>query len=237
MSQAVIIKSNRFGIHLVLNKEMEFQALLRAIVEKFKESEKFFKGAKLAISFEGRELTQEQERAILDAVTANTSIEILCIVDNNPEHEAYIRQQIEACQTEACQTEAQQPYMDGGTQFYRGTLRSGQVIESESGIVVVGDVNPGATVSAYGSIVILGAVKGNVYAGLSGDDSAFIVALDMDPIQIRIGNVIAKSPDKTFDRRRRHKRTKETLPNPQIAYTKDGTICIEPLTKELLSDI
>lgn len=232
MSQAVIIKSNKFGIHLVLNKEMEFQALLRAIIEKFKESEKFFKGAKLAISFEGRELTPEQESAVIDAVTSNTSIEILCIVDNNPEHEDYIRQQIEACQAAV-----QQPYIDGGTQFYRGTLRSGQIIESESGIVVVGDVNPGATVSAYGSIVILGAVKGNVYAGLSGDDSAFIVALDMDPIQIRIGNVIAKSPDKTFDRRRRHRKTKETLSNPQIAYTKDGTICIEPLTRELLSDI
>ena len=211
---------------------MAFQSLLKAIIEKFKESEKFFKGAKLAISFEGRQLTPEQETAIVDAVTANTSIEILCIVDNNPEHEEYIRQQIEACQASV-----QQPYVDGGTQFYRGTLRSGQVIESESGIVVVGDVNPGATVSVYGSIVILGAVKGNVYAGIGGDDSAFIVALDMDPIQIRIGNVIAKSPDKTFGKRRRQKKTKESPSNPQIAYTKDGTICIEPLTKELLSDI
>lgn len=232
MSQAVIIKSNKFGIHLILDKDMAFQSLLKAIIEKFKESEKFFKGAKLAISFEGRQLTPEQETAIVDAVTANTSIEILCIVDNNPEHEEYIRQQIEACQASV-----QQPYVDGGTQFYRGTLRSGQVIESESGIVVVGDVNPGATVSAYGSIVILGAVKGNVYAGIGGDDSAFIVALDMDPIQIRIGNVIAKSPDKTFGKRRRQKKTKESASNPQIAYTKDGTICIEPLTKELLSDI
>lgn len=232
MSQAVIIKSNKFGIHLILDKDMAFQSLLDAIIEKFKESEKFFKGAKLAISFEGRELTPEQETAIIDAVTANTSIEILCIVDNNPDHEEYIRQQIEACQSAVSQ-----PYMDGGTQFYRGTLRSGQMIESESGIVVVGDVNPGATVAAYGSIVVLGAVKGNVYAGIGGDDSAFIVALDMDPIQIRIGSVIAKSPDKTFGRRRRKKKVKESVSNPQIAYTKDGTICIEPLTKELLSDI
>lgn len=232
MSQAVIIKSNKSGIHLILDKEMSFQSLLNAVVEKFKESDKFFKGAKLAISFEGRELTPEQENAIIDAITANTSIEILCIVDNDPAHEAYIRQQIEACQAAV-----QQPYMDGGTQFYRGTLRSGQQIESEAGIVVVGDVNPGATVAACGSIVILGAVKGNVYAGTAGDDSAFIVALDMDPIQIRIGSVIAKSPDKTFGRKRRKKKVKETASNPQIAYTKDGTICIEPLTKELLSDI
>ncbi|EEV00495.1 septum site-determining protein MinC [Roseburia intestinalis L1-82] len=232
MSQAVVIKSNKYGIHLVLSNEISFKALLDAIVEKFKESEKFFKGAKLAISFEGRKLTHDEEMAIIDAVTSNTSIEILCIVDHDPDREAYVKQQIEEYQASV-----QQPYVDGGTQFYRGTLRSGQTLESETGIVVVGDVNPGAAVMANGSIVVLGAVKGSVYAGLGGDDSAFIVALDMDPIQIRIGNILAKSPDKPFSRRRIRKKVKETTTSPQIAYLKDGTICIEPLTKELLSDI
>ena len=208
MSQAVVIKSNKYGIHLVLSNEISFKALLDAIVEKFKESEKFFKGAKLAISFEGRKLTHDEEMAIIDAVTSNTSIEILCIVDHDPDREAYVKQQIEEYQASV-----QQPYVDGGTQFYRGTLRSGQTLESETGIVVVGDVNPGAA------------------------DSAFIVALDMDPIQIRIGNILAKSPDKPFSRRRIRKKVKETTTSPQIAYLKDGTICIEPLTKELLSDI
>ena len=85
MSQAVVIKSNKYGIHLVLSNEISFKALLDAIVEKFKESEKFFKGAKLAISFEGRKLTHDEEMAIIDAVTSNTSIEILCIVDHDPD--------------------------------------------------------------------------------------------------------------------------------------------------------
>ena len=80
MSQAVVIKSNKYGIHLVLSNEISFKALLDAIVEKFKESEKFFKGAKLAISFEGRKLTHDEEMAIIDAVTSNTSIEILCMI-------------------------------------------------------------------------------------------------------------------------------------------------------------
>ena len=69
-----------------------------AIVEKFKESEKFFKGAKLAISFEGRKLTHDEEMAIIDAVTSNTGIEILCIVDHDPDHEAYVKQQIDEYQ-------------------------------------------------------------------------------------------------------------------------------------------
>ena len=155
MSQAVVIKSNKYGIHLVLSNEISFKALLDAIVEKFKESEKFFKGAKLAISFEGRKLTHDEEMAIIDAVTSNTSIEILCIVDHDPDREAYVKQQIEEYQASV-----QQPYVDGGTQFYRGTLRSGQTLESETGIVVVGDVNPGAAVMANGSIVVLRIVGG-----------------------------------------------------------------------------
>lgn len=232
MSQAVILKSNKYGLHLILDDNMPFQSLLEAIVKKFKESDKFFKDAKVAISFEGRKLTEEQEIQIIDAITANTALEIICVIDNNPAREAYDREQVERYQASL-----QIPYADNGTNFYRGTLRSGQTVESETGIVVVGDVNPGANVSANGSVVVLGSVKGNVYAGLGGDESAFIVALDMDPIQIRIGNVLAKSPDKTFGRKRRRRRLKESNSVPQIAYAKDGTICIEPLSKEILNDM
>jgi septum site-determining protein MinC len=131
---------------------------------------------------------------------------------------------------------AQQSYGISNVQFYHGTLRSGQSVESDTGVVIVGDVNPGATVSAYGSIVVLGAVKGNAYAGIGGDDRSFIFAMDMNPIQIGIGNMIAKSPDRTAGTRRR-KRAKETGNNPQVAYARDGRICIETCTKELLSII
>ena len=59
MSQTVIIKSNKYGINLILDPNVSFRELLAAIIEKFKESEKFFKNAKMAISFEGRRLSQE----------------------------------------------------------------------------------------------------------------------------------------------------------------------------------
>jgi septum site-determining protein MinC len=235
MSQSVVIKSNKYGIHLVLDKDVDFDIILKEVVDKFKDTEKFFKAAKLAISFEGRELTTQQEQDIIDAITKNTSIKIFCIVDNDPAHEEYIKQQIEHYQSVY---EQPQPVVDnGGIQFYHGTLRSGQSVQSETGIVIIGDVNPGASVSSYGNIVVLGSVKGNVYAGIGGDDKAFIFALDMDPIQIRIGSVIAKSPDKTFIGTRRRRKTKVAAVNPQIAYANGEVICIEPLTKESLTNI
>ena len=51
MSQSVTIKSNKYGINLILDADMPFADLIKAVVEKFKASANFFKNAKLAISF------------------------------------------------------------------------------------------------------------------------------------------------------------------------------------------
>ena len=80
-------------------------------------------------------------------------------------------------------------------QFYRGTLRSGQKIEVDGSIVILGDINPGAQIVAGGNVVVLGCLKGTVHAGYPEDNSAFVAALMMEPMQIQIGSYIARSPD------------------------------------------
>ncbi len=229
MSQAVVIKSNKYGINLILDKNMPFQELLVAIKEKFQESEKFFKDAKMAISFEGRALTQEEEYQIIETITENTSISIICIVDNDEAHADMVKQQIEAYYDSVAGREGE---------FYRGTLRSGQVLESVSSVVIVGDVNPGAKIISQGNIVVLGALKGNAYAGAAGDSNCFIVALEMDPIQIQIGDILAKSPDnkKIKPRRLRRKEKNPVSAEAQIAVAKGGNIYIEPITRGSLMD-
>ena len=232
MSQSVMIKSNKYGINLVLDPEMPFQELLSDVIEKFKASEKFFENAKLAISFEGRKLSEEEEDRIIDAITTNTTIQILCIVQNGSEQEAVMKQQIEYYQA------IQQQYANansGSGDFYRGTLRSGQVIESESSVTIIGDVNPGAKVISQGNIVILGALKGNAHAGCTGNCNCFIFALDMNPIQIQIGNLIAKSPDKEKTKRHLLRKEKVQATESQIAVARDGNIYIESVTKDILN--
>ena len=229
MSQAVVIKSNKYGINLILDKNMPFQELLVAIKEKFLESEKFFKDAKMAISFEGRALTQEEEYQIIETITENTSISIICIVDNDESHADMVKQQIDAYYDSVAGREGE---------FYRGTLRSGQVLESVSSVVIVGDVNPGAKIISQGNIIVLGALKGNAYAGAAGDSNCFIVALEMDPIQIQIGDILAKSPDnkKMKPRRLRRKEKNPVSAEAQIAVAKGGNIYIEPITRGSLMD-
>lgn len=235
MAQKVMIKSNKYGINLILDPEISFADLLEAVISKFEESEKFFKNSKLGISFEGRELSSAEEQQIIDAITEHTTIEILCVVDNNEENAEKTRSQIDAYY-EAAQREYAKA-MNSQGEFYKGTLRSGQVLESDASITILGDVNPGAKVISGGNIVVLGALKGNAQAGIYGNSDCFILALEMDPIQIRIGELIAKSPDKQKPKRRLIKREKTESNELQIAIARDGNIYIEPVSKKILSNI
>ena len=76
------------------------------------------------------------------------------------------------------------------TKFYKGSLRSGQSIEFEGSVVIIGDVNDGAEVVAEDNIVILGALRGMAHAGAKGNEQAIIAARIIDSAQIRIGSII-----------------------------------------------
>ena len=225
MSQPVVLKSNRYGINLILDADMPFGQLEEAILEKFRESEKCFKNAKSAISFEGRRLSQEEEFSILDMIAKNTSIQVICVVDQDEMREQMYKEKIDSYY---------QDVADNTGEFYKGTLRSGQVLKCDTSIVIIGDVNPGAKIIAKGNIVILGSLKGNAYAGAAGDESCFVTALDMDPVQIKIGNVIGRSADRgPWEAIRNRHRTMD----PQIALVSKGNIMIEPITHGLLKKI
>ncbi len=76
------------------------------------------------------------------------------------------------------------------TKFHRGSLRSGQKIEVEGSIVILGDVNSGAEVMASDNIVVLGALRGLAHAGAKGNKQAIVSAGLFDAVQIRIANVV-----------------------------------------------
>ena len=226
MSQPVIIKSNKYGINLILDPDIPFEELLGHITDKFLESERFFRNAHMAISIDGRKLSGEEEYQILDTISHKTSIHVVCIIDNDEIREQYTKQKVDDCLAE----------QSGNTgKFYKGTLRSGQVLEAETSIIIIGDVNPGAKIISTGNIVILGALKGTAYAGASGNESCFVAALDMNPVQIKIGNIIGRSEDKGILASIRERR--KVAAEPQIATVSDGHILIEPITKNTLNTI
>ncbi|MGI6018486.1 MAG: septum site-determining protein MinC [Marvinbryantia sp.] len=221
MNSPVIIKSNKYGLVVRLSDTLPFADLLDAVAEKFRESAHFFKDARMAVTFQGRTLTKDQENRLVDAIVMNSQIHIICIVDERPQEEEYY--------AEAIRLAEEQDTKEG--QFYRGNLRSGQSLETETSIVVLGDVNPGASITSKGNVVVLGSCRGNVYAGASGDRSCFVAALIMKPIQIRIADKMARSAiTKRSD-------NVEYALDPKIAYVKDNHIYVKNLTRTTLDDI
>lgn len=76
------------------------------------------------------------------------------------------------------------------TKFHKGSLRSGQRVEYEGSIVIIGDVNAGAEIVAGDNVVILGTLRGLAHAGAKGNKQAIIAADEIDCAQIRISNII-----------------------------------------------
>ena len=226
-NQPVIIKSNKYGLIVILDAKLSWEELKKEVAEKFSSSAKFFGEVQMAVCFQGRDLSLEEEMELVEVISANCQIQIVSIIDGNEALETQMQKAVE--EREENPTDLMN-LQDG--RFYKGTLRSGQVLESETSVIILGDVNPGARVISKGNVIVLGTLKGNIFVGAAGNEAAFVAALSMDPMQIRIGDVIARCSDGAPV-----KKKKKADDTPKIAYVEDGNIYIEPITKEVLNDI
>ncbi|MBX9567385.1 MAG: septum site-determining protein MinC [Candidatus Obscuribacterales bacterium] len=87
--------------------------------------------------------------------------------------------------------------MTPAVMMMKQTLRSGQHVSHKGHLVIIGDVNPGAEIVADGDITVWGALRGMAHAGANGNTNAEIRALKFEPLQLRIANAIARSPDRS----------------------------------------
>ncbi len=76
-----------------------------------------------------------------------------------------------------------------------GIVRSGQTLHHDGDVLLVGDVNPGGTITSTGHILILGSLRGLAHAGVDGDENAVIAASHLRPTQLRIAGVVSRPPD------------------------------------------
>jgi len=103
------------------------------------------------------------------------------------------------------------------TMLIHRTLRSGQKINYDGNVVVIGDVNPGAEIIATGDIAVMGTLRGVVHAGARGDRSAVVTAFRLLPTQLRIADQITRAPDENYPEPK----------VPEMALIRDGRVVIE----------
>ena len=141
----VVIKGNKSGIRIVLDDALPFPEILEEVEKKFKESSDFLGEAQVAVSFDGRKLTEEQEAILLECIKENSKLQVVCLIDEDKQREELFNQTL---------NEKLMAMNANSGQFFKGNLRSGQVMEFETSVVILGDINVGAQVVSTGNVIV-----------------------------------------------------------------------------------
>ncbi len=221
MKDPVYIKSFPNGLTLHLVEEIPFAELLQVIGDKFEDTRRFFGKASLALAIEGRFLTDAEEIQVLNVIKQHSDIHIICVVSKD---EATNKKFVKAI----AQIDKKLSREEDG-HFLKGSLKDREVLETDTSIIIIGDVEPGCAVISSKNIIILGGLYGEAYAGGNGQPGAFIAALEMSPERLKIGDFKYKAGEKRSLWGERHKT------QARVAYVKNGRIVFDAITKDLLS--
>ena len=172
---SIITKENEIVVKI--NEELSQKEILDRVKKKIAEIKKIRKENDLPLFITGKNLSEEEskeiEKIIKDKIDIQITFDIPKILGLHGIKKAFNK--------EIAVSE---------TKFHRGALRSGQRIEYEGSLVVLGDVNAGAEVIAGENIVVLGILRGLAHAGAKGNKEAIIAAASIEAPQIRISNII-----------------------------------------------
>ncbi|MGL4361983.1 MAG: septum site-determining protein MinC [Cellulosilyticaceae bacterium] len=221
----VVFKGSLDGVIVILDENCAFETILEVFNEKLQSSRKFFQGAQTNIKFSGRKLSLEEESALMDILKNQDIFNVTFIHPFERTEEA-----ISDAKEHWAQEELQKPNVSLLYTHY-GMVRSGQSIDYKGSVLVLGDVNPGGVINADGNIIVMGTLNGRVHAGRNlKTQKAFVIATHMHPLQIKIGTVIAQSPEGE-----RVNRKKNQL--PQIAYVMHNQIYVEEIDVKTVADM
>ena len=188
----VIFKGTKDGVTVIFDPEVSFETLCTQLEKKVAEAGKFFDNVKTSLAFKGRVFTEEEEETLLKIIAKHTTMEITFVKTENNE----IKRLSDLLEKELA------PF--NLAKFHKGSLRNGQKIEFEGSVIVVGDVNPGAEIKAGGK----------------GMTDAFVSAIYMAPVQLRIADIITRFPEEN----------KKGPKPPEYAFVQDGQIFVMALS-------
>lgn len=218
----VTIKGIRDGLLVTLGGG-DWDHLLAELEDRLDRAANFFTGARVALQVGPLALSLAEIAAVRDLL-AHKAIKLWAVVSESATTQEAARQlELEIELPSHVSTVAEIPEelstepTDLLAMLVHRTLRSGQSLRHVGHVVLIGDVNPGAEIIAGGDVVVWGKLRGTVHAGAMGDDSRVVCALELTPTQLRIGSLVARSPD---ERRRRVR--------PEMARVNQGQIVVEP---------
>lgn len=227
MNETIAIKGTREGLTVTVGSG-DWQPMLDQLTQHLRSQGAFFRGGAVALQVGERALTEQDLRQVAELLSGH-EMALRTVFTTNPTTEQSVRTLGLRLQAAQSPTEAAAPrapssapaisrILESRGVLIRHLVRSGQVIRQGGHVVIVGDVNPGAEVVAGGDVIIWGRLYGMVHAGTSGNGQSVVCALDLAPLLLRIGDVIARPTDDS----------RPSKPYPEIAYVQDCRIVVEP---------
>jgi len=216
----VVIKSYQGGLSIHLNDKEPFDEMLTELGAKFDESRRFFKNAPVAISVEGRHLSNSEEISLLQTIEEHSDLNIICIVGKNEETN---KQFVKALKR------VEQQIEESNCRYYKGNVMPDQMIDSDGNLFILGNVSEGATIAAGKDIVVMGECNGEVYAGLTGEPGHFVMAARMNPKTLKInGNQYHGKKAGLFGKSKNE---------ACVIYEKEGLLVCEAVNPETFANV
>ena len=224
MNSKVYIKSYKNGLTVNLDSACDFNEILDELIKKFRESRDFFKGGKIAVSYEGRRLSASEEKALTAAIEEAADLTVLYIIGKDEETDTNYKKAVDR-PIPARSDDA----LYG--RFYYGNLKKDDKIESDCSVVIIGDVEPGAKVYAKGNIIVMGGLYGTAVSEASDtSEKYFVAALNLSAEKVMISGIRYHSKEKA----RWVVRPKMT---PKLLYVSNDTVVSENITLEAFKNL
>lgn len=223
MNSNVTIKSIPNGLKVILNENCSFAELIEETGRKFRDSANFFKGGKLCVSFMGRTLSEIEENTLIDTMEKNGEFTVLYIVSSTEENTPGITR---ALSKELVNNED----VSGFGALYKGNVFKGEHLQFSCGVVICGDVEPGALIKAKGNVIVLGGLYGSVNIEYDNDNPGFVFALELSPERIKIGEYRYYSSEKP-------KWSIKPKYQGKIVYLSDGIVTAKDVSAQVMKEL
>lgn len=221
MKNSFIIKSFQNGISIIMDPEVPFEELIHDIGVKFSESRAFFGSSNIALALEGRTLTHAEEFEILNTISENSDLDIICIMEKVDDENINFVKALQTLQNKLPSGD----YM----KVQKGSLKENAILESQDSVLILGDVEPECTVISDKNIIVLGSLLGEAHAG-KAEETSYIIALEMQPESMSIGDFKYRPGKKTGWLNRKKIQ-------PKIALIYEDELTVLPLTKDILESL
>ena len=190
----VALRAYRDGLHLIIKPHLSITEIEEAIQDEISRMNRPLTGTSVQIDIKGPILQAEEMARLRSKLKESYNLTVRGIVVS----EEPVSPPIAAAPTTHIISQAVAPSQTRESEPSRivpYTIRSGQTEDFPQGsLIIYGDVNSGAEARAGGDIVILGALRGNAYAGMNGRLSSVIIAMELVPPQLQIGNYLNRLP-------------------------------------------